>query len=118
MIGQEIDTYIQKKIKEVLDNNRFPDYDEIHTDSFSELIDKLIIVHIRLWYLEDAMSEEKDPEIMFNLKRKADITFKEKRPMLVKAIDKNIINMCKGKFNPESVNPKIYKGFDNNEEGK
>lgn len=55
---------------------------------------------------------------MFNLKRKADITFKEKRPMLVKAIDKNIINMCKGKFNPESVNPKIYKGFDNNEEGK
>lgn len=116
MIGEELDKYIQEKVKEILDNGKFPEYDNIHSDSFSELIDKLAVVHIRLWYLEDAMSVETDPEEMVILKRKADITFKQKRPMLVKAIDKTIINMCSGKFNPESENPKIYNGFKDDEE--
>lgn len=116
MIGEKIDLYISEKVKEILNNNKFPEYDDIHSDSFSELIDKLIVVHIRLWYLEDAMTEEKNPETIALLKKKADITFKQKRPMLVNAIDKTIINMCKGKFNPDSINPKVYKGFDNNSE--
>jgi len=90
-------------------------YDNIHSDSFSELIDKLAVVHIRLWYLEDAMSLETSPEEMLILKRKADITFKQKRPMLVKAIDKTIINICKGKFNQESENTKLYNGFKDDE---
>ena len=118
MIGEELDKYIQKKVKEILDKEKFPEYDNIHSDSFSELIDKLAVVHIRLWYLEDAMSVENDPENMVVLKRKADITFKQKRPMLVKAIDKTIINMCNGTFNPESENPKLYNGFQDDEEKK
>lgn len=113
MIGAEFDKYISEKVKEILDVNKFPEYDNIHSDSFSELIDKLIVVHIRLWYLEDSMSEETNPETIASLKKKADITFKQKRPMLVNAIDKTIINMCKGKFNPQSANPKLYKGFEN-----
>ncbi len=116
MIGKELDIYINNKVTEILNENRFPDYDEIHSDSFSELIDKLIVVHIRLWYLEDSMSTESNPEQITSLKKKADITFKQKRPMLVNAIDKTIINMCKGKFNPESANPKLYKGFENDAE--
>ena len=116
MIGEELDRYIQKKIKEILDKDKFPEYDSVHSDSFSELIDKLAVVHIRLWYLEDAMSIEKDPEQMLVLKRKADITFKQKRPMLVKAIDKTIINICNGKFNIDSENPKLYNGFKDDEE--
>lgn len=111
MIGEELDRYIQEKIKQILDSGKFPEYDDIHSDSFSELIDKLAVVHIRLWYLEDAMSLENDSDQMLILKRKADITFKQKRPMLVKAIDKTIINMCSGKFRPESENPKFYTGF-------
>ena len=76
-----------------------------------KLIDKLIIVHIRLWYLEDATNAETDPEKIAQLKRKADITFKEKRPMLVKSLDKIITNMCNGKFNPTIENPKLYKDY-------
>ena len=49
MIGKEFDKYIQQKVKEILDKNKFPDYDDVHSDSFSELIDKLIVGHIRLW---------------------------------------------------------------------
>lgn len=118
MIGEELDKYIQEKVKEILDKSLFPEYDEVHSDSFSELIDKLVVVHIRLWYLEDAMTLENDPEAMILLKRKADITFKQKRPMLVKAIDKTIVNMCCGKFNPEVENPKFYTGFNKAEEKK
>jgi hypothetical protein len=118
MIGEELDKYIQEKVKEVLDKSLFPEYDDIHSDSFSELIDKLIVVHIRLWYLEDAMTMENDPDSMVLLKRKADVTFKQKRPMLVKAIDKTITNMCCGKFNPEIENPKFYTGFNKGEDKK
>tara|TARA_R110000824_G_scaffold74599_8_gene189568 strand:+ start:3896 stop:4246 length:351 start_codon:yes stop_codon:yes gene_type:complete len=113
MIGTELDKYIQQKVKEVLDNDKFPEYDNIHSDTFSELIDKLIIVHIRLWYLEDATNAESNPNKIAELKRKADITFKEKRPMLVKAIDKTITNMCNGKFSPTVENIKAYSGYEN-----
>ena len=116
MIGEELDKYIQDRVKEVLDNSKFPEYDDIHSDSFSELIDKLIIVHIRLWYLEDVMSVEKDADKMMLLKKKADITFKEKRPMLVRSIDKIINNMCNGKFSPPSESPKLYVGFSDQDE--
>ena len=43
MIGTELDKYIQQKVKSVLDNDKFPEYDNIHSDTFSELIDKLTI---------------------------------------------------------------------------
>ncbi len=116
MIGIELDKYIKDKVKETLDKSLFPEYDDVHSDSFSELIDKLVVVHIRLWYLEDAMSVEHNPEKMVELKRKADVTFKQKRPMLVKSIDKIITNMCVGKFNPIVENPKLYNGFEDDNE--
>ena len=118
MIGKELDIYIQNKVKEILDVSKFPEYDDIHSDSFSELIDKLIIVHIRLWYLEDCMTIEADPNTILLLKRKADITFKEKRPMLVRSIDKTISNMCCGKYMPPLDSPKLYVGFNDSEEKK
>ena len=118
MIGKELNDYIENKIKEVLDSNKFPEYDNIHSDTFSELIDKLCITHIRLWYLEDAMNIEKDAENLKLLKRKADITFKEKRPMLVKSIDKIISNMCNNKFKHNVENPKLYKGYENEDNEK
>ena len=43
MVGSELDKYIRLKVKETLDTTTFPEYDNIHSDTFSELIDKLII---------------------------------------------------------------------------
>ena len=111
MIGKKIDEYISEKVREILNETKFPEYDNIHSDSFSELIDKLCITHIRLWYLEDATCVETDPKKIAELKRKADITFKEKRPMLVKSIDKIIVNMCTGRYTPTVENTKVYKGY-------
>jgi hypothetical protein len=115
-MSSEIDKYIQSKVKNILNENKFPDYDDVYSDTFSELIDKLIVVHIRLWYLEDAINIETDPIKVTELKRKADVTFKEKRPMLVKSLDKMIFNLCSGKTKPIIENPKIYKGYQENNE--
>ena len=111
-MGVKIDKYIEEKVKQILDETKFPEYDDIHSDTFSELIDKLIVTHIRLWYLEDATNAETDPVKIAEFKRKADITFKEKRPMLVKSLDKIIVNMCNGKFKPTVENPKLYKNYE------
>ena len=82
-MSSEIDKYIQSKVKKILDENKFPDYDGIYSDTFSELIDKLIVVHIRLWYLEDAINIETDPIKIAVLKEKQMSHLKKKGPCLL-----------------------------------
>ena len=113
-IGNDLDKYIEKNIKSILDNNKFPDYDNIYTDSFSDLIDKLCIVHIRYWYLEDAMSNCKNDEELVILRKKSEHLFKEKRPMLVEAIDKFVYLLVTNKINFTPINVKHYSGWKQN----
>jgi len=112
MVAKDFDEHILNKVKELLDKNKFPDYDDICTDTFSELIDKLIIVHIRYWYLEDAMASAKNDEELLHYRKKSESLFKEKRPMLVKGLDKIITNMITGKYKATGENTKMYKGWD------
>lgn len=107
-IGKEFDELIRNRVNEILDKNKFPDYDDVYTDTFSELIDKLIIVHIRYWYLEDAMANAASDEELVKYRRKSESLFKEKRPMLVEAIDKMIIKLAKGETIYTPVNTKKY----------
>lgn len=110
MIGKELDIYIKERVKDYLDKNKFPEFDNVQTDTFSEIIDKLIIVHIRYWYLEDAMAIEKDDIKLASLRRKSESLFKQKRPMLVEAIDKMIISIINGN-ECDTSNVKHYKGW-------
>jgi len=112
-IGKTLDNYIKIMVKNILDENKFPDYDDIHTDTLAELIDKLIIVHIRYWYLEDAMSEAKTDEELAHLRRKSECLFKEKRPMLIEGFDKLIFKILEGKEVYTPSNTKQYKGWKN-----
>jgi hypothetical protein len=107
-IGDTFDKFIQERVAEILHENKFPDYDNVFTDTFSELIDKLIIVHIRYWYLEDAMANAKTDEDLVKYRKKSEILFKEKRPMLVEAIDKLFFKMMKGELNYSTTNLKKY----------
>lgn len=115
IIGNNLDDFIRNKINNILNITKFPEYDNIYTDSFSELIDKLCILHIRYWYLEDAMAIEKDDIKLAELRRKSESLFKEKRPMLVAAIDKLILKILKGEINYSVNNVKNYKGWEQNE---
>ena len=116
MIGNELDKYIKYKVNSFLKGETSDlnnNYDSIFTDTFSELIDKLIIVHIRYWNLEDAMAIAETDEELAKLRRKSESLFKQKRPMLVSALDKLIVGLADGTIEYEPINLKKYKGWEN-----
>jgi len=117
-IGESIELIVKNKTKEILDNSKnvsIPD-DIIETDNIGEVIEKLSILHCRMWYLEDAISDAKTEFEVADLKRKIDICFKVKRPKYVQAINRMIENsIISGKSLVED-SVKHYKGF--NENGK
>jgi hypothetical protein len=114
MIGEQIEELISKRIKELLDNDIKSELetDLIQTDNIGEVIEKLSILHCRMWYLEDQISEAKTDAEIAILKRKIDICFKVKRPRLVEAVNRMIDeSIVTGKtLQEESV--KKYNGFE------
>ena len=113
MIGEKIEDIIKNEVIKTLNNSREVDMpsDIIETDNIGEVIEKLSILHCRMWYLEDAIGSSNSDEEIADLKRKIDICFKQKRPKYVEAInrmiDKSIID---GKSLIED-SVKYYKGF-------
>jgi hypothetical protein len=87
-VGNVIDQAIEKVVDEVLSKGGIPDEIAlVKTDNLGEIVEKLIILHIRTWMLEDAIQEAKTDSEMADIKRKLDICFKVKRPNLVQAIN-------------------------------
>lgn len=84
-------------------------------DSFAELLDKFIVLHIRMWKMEDAIGLSKSNKTIAMLKKKLDDCFKIKRPKLTKAINSFLdvyINKNHTRaFSQEDV--KFYKGYKN-----
>jgi hypothetical protein len=116
-IGEKIEDIIKNKINNILNENKnveLPD-DIVETDNIGEVIEKLAILHCRMWYLEDAVSDAKTDSEIAEIKRKIDICFKSKRPKYVQAINKMIENsIISGKSLIED-SVKHYKGFHNGE---
>jgi len=87
-------------------------FDEVETDSFGQLIDKLLVVHIRYWNLENEMSSEMDDSVLASKRRASEPLFKLYRPMLVAALDKKIVNLLRQDLDsPSGQLPKSYKGW-------
>lgn len=83
-----IDQKIREHVTTICSTGNIPETKEfIETDSFGEVIDKLIIVHIRTWMLEDKIHKDISDKELADLKRKIDICFKNKRPKLVQALN-------------------------------
>ena len=112
MIGENIEQLIHIKTKELLDNSKYVEMpkDIIETDNLGEVIEKLSILHCRMWYLEDAISDAKTDSEIAELKRKIDICFKIKRPKYVQAINRMVEDsIVNGKSLVED-SVKLYKG--------
>jgi len=113
MLGESIEKIIQNTVSDILSKSKNVELPEdiIMTDSLGEVIEKLCILHCRMWYLEDAIGmTESDNEIV-DLKRKIDICFKVKRPKYVQAINRMVDNsIIHGKSLIED-SVKHYKGF-------
>lgn len=90
------------------------EFDSIETDSFGQLVDKLLVVHIRYWNLENEMTETLDSEELAAKRRASEPLFKVFRPMLVKALDKKNVNTIKAQLSGEAdvlQLPKSYRGW-------
>ena len=113
MIGERIEDIIKNKVHEMLNQSKrleMPD-DIIQTDNIGEVIEKLAVLHCRMWYLEDAIGESKSDTEIADLKRKIDICFKQKRPKYVEAINRMIENSIVDNKSLIEDSVKLYKGF-------
>ena len=113
-LGESIEEVIKRTVNDVLDNAKdfgMPDSNYIATDNLGEIIEKLAIIHIRMWMLEDAFA--KSDEEMADLKRKVDICFKVKRPKYVQAINLLVDDAIKNEKSLREDSVKLYKGIDN-----
>lgn len=114
MIGEKIEEVIKNRVVEILDRSKEVDMPEdiIETDNIGEVIEKLSILHCRMWYLEDAISAAKTDAEVAELKRKIDICFKVKRPKYVQALNRMIENAVVNNKSLVEDSVKHYKGFE------
>lgn len=94
--------------RQILNFNPPPEY--AASDSIGEVLEKLAILHIRTWHLEDAMQTAKSDEELADLKRKVDICFKVKRPKLVAALNAMIDDAIVHNKSLREESVKLYKG--------
>jgi hypothetical protein len=109
--AQELDRFISEAVDRILSERQLPDTNYISTDNFGEIVEKLIILHIRTWMLEDMIGEAKSDEELADIKRKIDICFKQKRPKFVEAINLLIDDSIRNNKSVREDSVKIYKGF-------
>jgi hypothetical protein len=111
-VAESIEQVIAKRVKEQLDNDKFPALPEyVATDNLGEVIEKLVILHIRTWYLEDAIQAATSDEVVADLKRKVDQCFKVKRPRFVTAINMMVDDAIKHNKSVREDSVKLYKGI-------
>lgn len=112
MIGERIEEIIKKVVNETLDKSKNVEMppDIIETDNLGEVIEKLSILHCRMWYLEDAAGLAKTDEELADIKRKVDICFKQKRPKYVEAINRMVEKSITENKSLIEDSVKMYKG--------
>jgi hypothetical protein len=110
-IGNIFDESIKNTVNEVLSKRELPEVEYIETDNLGEVVEKLSILHIRTWMLEDAIQEAKTDEEISQLKKKIDMCFKVKRPRLVQAINHLVDNAIAKEKSLREDSVKIYKGI-------
>ena len=109
-IAELIDSLIKEKVDVVLSQRELPDTQYIQTDNIGEVIEKLAILHVRMWMLEDMIQAAETDEEIAMLKKKIDICFKQKRPNFVQAINLMLDNAITTGRSLREDSVKIYKG--------
>lgn len=109
MLDVAIKQYVDEKLT-MKENWGMDPPDYAASDSIGEVLEKLAILHIRTWHLEDAMQEAKSDQELADLKRKVDICFKVKRPKLVAALNAMIDDAIAHNKSLREDSVKLYKG--------
>ena len=109
--GNLIDECIKTTVNEVLSRKELPDVEYIETDNLGEVVEKLSILHTRMWMLEDAIQAASSNDEIAELKKKIDICFKIKRPRLVQAVNSLVDNAISQNKSLREDSVKLYKGI-------
>lgn len=109
--GNLIDECIKTTVNEVLSRKELPDVEYIETDNLGEVVEKLSILHTRMWMLEDAIQAASSNDEIAELKKKIDICFKIKRPRLVQAVNSLVDNAIIQNKSLREDSVKLYKGI-------
>lgn len=111
-IGHVLDKYIELRVNCLLSKPKSPQDPEdiIITDTFVEVLEKLIISHIRGWHLED---EARRPDITeeeraLNRKKEA-INNGTRRPRYVEALGRMFDLAVSGSFSLSQDSVKMYE---------
>lgn len=78
------------------------------SDNLAEMLEKLVILHIRTWKLEDKIGAVSTNDEIAELKKKIDFCFKIKRPQLIRAINSYLNTYITEKRSLLEENIKIY----------
>jgi hypothetical protein len=110
--GDFIEQFIKEKVNDILKTGEIPNepMSYIETDNLAEVVEKLIILHIRMWMLEDTMKTAITDEDIASIKKKCDICFKVKRPKYVEALNLMVDNSIKEGKSLIEDSVKLYKG--------
>ena len=111
-LGLVIENAIKDTVDRVLSKGDMVDTDYIATDNLGEIVEKLVILHIRTWMLEDQLPLAKDDAEVGAIKKKIDICFKIKRPKFVQAINLLVEDAIRKNKSLKEDSVKLYKGFD------
>ena len=111
-LGQTFEEIIKRTVQHTLSERHLPDSEYVATDNLGEIVEKLAIIHIRMWMLEDAIQAAATDEEIAELKRKCDICFKVKRPKYVQAINKLVDDAIIYNKSLREDSVKLYKGID------
>ena len=114
-IALNIENTIKNQVNLILSNKntQLPEIpvDIVATDNLAEVIEKLVILHIRTWFLEDMAGAATSDEELASIKRKVDICFKQKRPTYIQAINKIIDDAIVNNKSLLENSVKIYKNY-------
>jgi hypothetical protein len=108
--GELLENCLKETVDSVLSKREVPDIEYVETDNLGEVVEKLAILHVRMWMLEDLINASTTDEELADLKRKIDICFKQKRPKLVQAINLLVDNSITKNKSLREDSVKIYKG--------
>lgn len=114
MFIEDVDALIEARVDECIEKDmaieNVHDTEYIASETFGEVLDKLIITHIRIWNLVDraAVADEEDlPAIYNKIKHCVNV----KRPKLVTALNKMFEEIVRGRW--DLVDDEYVKAFKN-----
>ena len=110
-IAKIIENALKTQVHKILRLGEIPELSGtlIATDNLGEIIEKLCILHIRMWFLEDRIANATTDQEVADLKRKIDICFKQKRPQYLQAINRMIDGAIANERSLIEDSVKIYK---------